>query len=506
MEQVIRIENLKKSFNSIPVLKSINITMKAGMTYAVVGKNGAGKSTLVKILAGIYQPDNGHIYYNSEEVYIKNPKDALKLRWSFLFQDLELFDNLTIAENVFFNNYPKSFLSTVRKNQIVKKADELAKTVGLRISSEVKVEQLSMGEKHLVAFMRMIARGADVMVLDEISSALTNEDAKLIFDLIKRLKEQGKIILFVTHNLNEIFSQVDEVIVLRDGEVVTQQDTRKIKDNELIHNIVGQEVRKRYPKLPVKQGREILRVENLGVSSGLKNISFVLKRGEVLGITGLVGSGRTTLAKCLFGITPATEGEIFYNRRKVKIKSPMSAVKLGIGLIPDDRRNEGIFNVSDLKLNITIGHLKAIEHRRIRWMIDRAAEKKLTQQYLERLGVDYFSLEQQMKFLSSGNQQKVLVARWFLSNSDVLILDEPTKELDIASKVEVYNLINEMVRQGKAVILISSDFSEIIGMSDRVMVLSCGRMVMKMDKKNVTKDRILKRALDEELKRFEESL
>ena len=485
------------------MLKSIDVTIRAGRIYAIVGKNGAGKSTLVKLLAGIYQPDGGEIYYKNERVTIKSPKDALKLGWSFLFQDLELFENLTVAENVFFNNFPKSAFGVVKAKQITEMTNELAQTVGLKATSDMPVSRLGMGEKHLVAFMRMLARDADVIVLDEISSALTNEDAKLIFDVIKKLKAMGKIVLFVTHNLNEIFSQVDEVIVLRDGEVVTQSDISSIIDSELIHSIVGQEVRKRYPKLPVKQGREILRVDKLGFEKGLKDISFRLRRGEVLGITGLVGSGRTTLAKCLFGIIPGYNGDVYYNRRKVKIKSPKNAVKLGIGLIPDDRRKEGIFNVSDLMLNLTIGHLQAIERRHIRWMIDKAAEKRLTKEYLTRLGVDYFSLEQQMKFLSSGNQQKVLIARWFLSNSDVLILDEPTKELDIASKVEVYNLINEMVRRQKAVIMISSDFSEIIGMSDRVMVLSCGRMVMEMDKKNVTKDRILKRALEEELKRFE---
>ena len=503
MDRVIQIKELKKSFNNIPILKNIDVTIRSGRIYAIVGKNGAGKSTLVKILAGIYQPDSGDIFYKGEKLLIRSPKDALKLGWSFLFQDLELFENLTVAENVFFNNFPKSPLGVVRSKQIIDMTDELAQTVGLKAKSDTPVSQLGMGEKHLVAFMRMLARDADVIVLDEISSALTNEDAKLIFDVIKKLKAMGKIVLFVTHNLNEIFSQVDEVIVLRDGEVVTQTDTGHIIDSELIHSIVGQEVRKRYPKLPVKQGKEILRVENLGFEKGLKDISFVLKRGEVLGITGLVGSGRTTLAKCLFGIIPGYDGEIYYNRRKVKIKSPKNAVKLGLGLIPDDRKKEGIFNVSDLMLNLTIGHLDAIERRHIRWMIDKTEEKRLTKEYLNKLGVDYFSLEQQMKFLSSGNQQKVLIARWFLTNTDVLILDEPTKELDIASKVEVYNLINEMVRREKAVILISSDFSEIIGMSDRVMVLSCGRMVMEMDKKNVTKDRILKRALEEELKRFQ---
>ena len=241
----------------------------------------------------------------------------------------------------FFNNYPKNALGVVNPKQIADMTDELAQTVGLKAGSNVQVGKLGMGERHLVAFMRMLARDADVIVLDEISSALTNEDAKQIFDVIKKLKAMGKIVLFVTHNLNEIFSQVDEVIVLRDGEVVTQTDTGHIIDSELIHSIVGQEVRKRYPKLPVKQGKEILRVDKLGFEKGLKDISFKLRRGEVLGITGLVGSGRTTLAKCLFGIIPGYNGDIYYNRRKVKIKSPKNAVRLGLGLIPDDRRNEG---------------------------------------------------------------------------------------------------------------------------------------------------------------------
>ena len=420
-----------------------------------------------------------------------------------MFQDLELFDNLTISENVFFNNFPTKNMGVVNKNRIQMKTQELSQRVGLKADGRTKVDQLGMGERHLVAFMRILARNADVMVFDEISSALTNEDAKYIFDIIQELKKEGKYILLITHNLKEIFSQVDDVIVLRDGEVVNQTPTAMIKDRELIKSIVGQEVRKRYPKLPVKQGKEVLRLQDVSVPNVLDNVSFVLRRGEVLGITGLVGSGRTSLARCIFGINPGYSGDMYFNRKRIKIRSPKAAVKLGIGLIPDDRKKEGIFNVSDLKLNITIGHLQAIERRRIRWMIDKTAERKLAAHYLERLGVDYFSLEQQMRFLSSGNQQKVLIARWFLANTEVLILDEPTKELDIASKVEVYNLINEMVRRGKAVIFISSDFSEIIGMSDRVMVLSCGKVVMEMDKNSVTKDRILKRALDEEMKHLQ---
>jgi ribose transport system ATP-binding protein len=501
-ERTIEIKNLSKSFNNIPVLKNVSIRMEAGRVYAVVGKNGAGKSTFVKLLAGIHQPDGGEIFYNGRRVAIKSPKDALGLGWSFVFQDLELFDNLSIAENVFFNNFPDEKLGMVSKKKIQELAQELCRRVGLKADCRTKVGLLGMGEKHLVAFMRMLARDADVMIIDEISSALTHEDAGYIFNVIRELKQQGKFIIFVTHNIGEIYAQVDNVIVLRDGEVVVQEETSRIKDRELMKSIVGQEVRKRYPKLPVKQGREILRVSGITVPGVLDNVSFALRRGEVLGITGLVGSGRTSLVKCIFGITPGYSGEIYYNRKRIRIRSPKAAVKYGIGLIPDDRKKEGIFNVSDLMLNITIAHLQAIERRRPRWMIDRAAEKKLAAQYLERLGVDYYSLGQQMKYLSAGNQQKVLVARWFLASTDVLILDEPTKELDIASKVEVYNLINEMVRQEKAVIFISSDFSEVIGMSDRVMVLSCGRVVMEMDKNSVTKDRILKRALDEELKRL----
>jgi inositol transport system ATP-binding protein len=501
-ENAIEINNVSKSFNNIPVLRNVSIRIEPGCVYAVVGKNGTGKSTLVKLLAGIYQPDGGEIRYKGQRVELRSPMDALNLGWSFVFQDLDLFENLSIAENVYFNNYPAEWVGIVRKKKIQAMAQELCEKVGLKVDCRTKVKQLGMGQKKLVAFMRMLARNAEVMVIDEISSALTNEDADCIFNVIEKLKRCGKYIVIVTHNIGEIYAHVDNVIVLRDGEVVVQEETKRIQDKELVKSIVGQELRKRYPKLPVSRGREILRAQGLTVPGILDNVSFVLRRGEVLGITGLVGSGRTSLAKCIFGIIPGYSGEIYYNRKRIRIRSPKAAVKYGIGLIPDDRKKEGIFNVSDLMLNITIAHLKSVERRRLRWMIDRTAERKLTTEYLERLGVDYFSLGQQMKYLSSGNQQKVLIARWFLANTDVLILDEPTKELDIASKVEVYNLINEMVRQGKAVIFISSDFSEVIGMSDRVMVLSCGHVVMEMDKNSITKDRILKRALDEELRRF----
>lgn len=499
MPNGLTLNRLSKSFNEIPVLKNVSMVFEAGRVYAVVGKNGAGKSTLVKILAGIYQPDEGEIYFNNQKINIKTPKDALNLKWSFVFQDLDLFDNMTIAENVFFNNYPARDLIIVDKKKINVQTQELAELVGLKADPETKAGCLGMGEKHLVAFMRALARDADVLVIDEATAALTNEEAKKIFDIIGQLKAKGKVIIFVTHNQNEIFAHIDNIIVLRDGEVVIQEDVDKIEDADLIQSIVGKDVRKRYPKLPTKPGQELLRVSNLSLPSVLSNVSFVLNRGEVLGITGLVGSGRTSLAKCIFGIQPRYSGEIYYNRKRVKIASPKDAVKCGIGLVPDDRKKEGIFNVSDLMLNITISHLQSIEFQKIRWLVSKSAERKLTEQYLERLGVNYFSLNQQMKYLSSGNQQKVLIARWLLASMDILILDEPTKELDIASKVEVYNLINEIVRQGKSVIFISSDFSEIIGMCDRVIALSCGKVVMDMEKVSVTKDKILKRVLAEEI-------
>ena len=431
------------------------------------------------------------------QVNLKSPKDARQLGWGFVLQDLGLFDNLSIAENIYFNNFPDEKAGILNKHSILTNAKKLCETVGFHMDVRTKVANLGMGQKHIVAFLRLIALNPSVMVIDELSSALTHEDTKRIFHMIRTYKDKGCPVLYVTHNISDIYSYVDNVIVIRDGEVVIDDRIENVKDNEILMSMVGKDLRKRYPKLVAARGSEALRAEKVSVPGLLEDISFVLNRGEVLGVTGLVGSGRSTLAKVLSGLSPGYGGDIYYNRRKIRLRSPKYAVKQGICLIPDDRVREGIFNVSDLRLNITVAHLNAIERPRLNFVIDRKLEKKIVTEYLERLGVYYFSLDQQMRYLSSGNQQKVLIARWLLANADVLIMDEPTKELDVASKVEVYNLINEMIRQNKAVVFISSDFTEIVGMSDRILVLAGGRIVLETDKKHATNDLILKSALKE---------
>jgi ribose transport system ATP-binding protein len=494
--KAIKLREISKSFNNISILKGINMDIEPGKISALLGKNGAGKTTIVKILAGVYHPDSGSIYCGDEKVIIRTPKDARALGWGFVLQDLGLFDNLTIAENIYFNNFPDEKAGVLNKASINKNAKLLCESMGLGdLDVRAKVGNLGMGQKHLVAFLRLIALKPKAMIIDEISSALTHEETSMIFSFLKEFKRCGCPILYVTHNLSDVHALVDNIIIIRDGEVIINDRIENVKDNELLRSVVGQENRKRYPKLIGVKGEEILRADNISIPGTLHDISFVLRRGEVLGITGLVGSGRTALAKVLSGLMPNYHGDIYYNRRRIRLRSPKTAVKKGICMLPDDRVKEGIFNVSDLRLNITIAHLNAIESPHIKFVIDPGQEKKIVTQYLERLGVNYFSLDQQMRYLSSGNQQKVVIARWLLANANVFIMDEPTKELDVASKVEVYNLINELIRENRAVIFISSDFTEIVGMSDRIIVLASGRVVLETDK--ATNDMILKSAMKE---------
>jgi len=495
-DTVLELKHIKKSFNDITVLNDINVSLQKGKTYALIGNNGAGKSTIVKILAGIYQADAGQIYYNNELMNIKNPSDSLNIGLGFVQQELGLFDNLTIAENIFFNNAPDERFGIIKRKKAITLASKMCRDIRLKVNVKQKLRELGTGEKHIVAFLRVLARDPNVMIIDELSSALTHEESKEIFRLINEFKNKGRPVLFVTHNMSEILSEVDNVIILRDGEVVANEDAKNLRDNDIVKSMLGnRDVRNKYPKLIAQKGDEILRLEGVSLPGWIEGISFVLKRGEVLGITGLVGSGRSTLAKTIFGLYPNYKGSIFVKKKRLRIKNPKMAVQYGISMLPDDRISEAIFNVSDLKLNITVPHLSSIENANIRWMLDRREEKRIVREYLDRLGVSYFSLNQQMKYLSSGNQQKVLIARWLLANTDIIIMDEPTKDLDIASKVEVYNLMNEMVREGKAIIFISSDFSEIIGMSDRIILLSQGKIALAMDRKDVTKNIILKNVL-----------
>ncbi|MEI6101731.1 MAG: sugar ABC transporter ATP-binding protein, partial [Eubacteriales bacterium] len=470
--KTIKLKGISKNFNSISILKNINLDIEPGKIYALFGKNGAGKTTIVKILAGVYQADSGSILYGNQEVSIRSPKDARRLGWGFVLQDLGLFDNLTIAENIYFNNFPGEKGGILNKKSIISNAKKLCESVGFNLDVNTKVANIGMGQKHIVAFLRLIALKPQAMIIDELSSALTHEEIKHIFKVLNAAKKNGCPILYVTHNLSDIYKYVDNIVVIRDGEVIINDRIENVADSELFLGIAGADQRKRYPKLVVSRGPEVLRTENISIPGVLHDISFVLHRGEVLGIAGLVGSGRTALAKVLSGMLPNYMGDLYFNRKKIRLSSPKVAVKQGICLIPDDRVREGIFNVSDLKLNITIAHLDAIENPQIKFLIDHKQEKEIVTQYLDCLGVTYFSIDQQMRYLSSGNQQKVLIARWLLTNAAVFIMDEPTKELDVASKVEVYNLINELIRQNKAVIFISSDLSEIVGMCDRILVLA----------------------------------
>lgn len=494
METAIRVRNLYKYFNGNTVLKSLDFTLNKEEIHALIGKNGAGKTTFIKIITGIYKPDLGEIYVGRTKVNIKSPYDSLKLGISAVHQELNLFDDLTVAENIYFNNLSSKY-GMVNQSELYSRAKKLCDSFGINLDIKKKIRNLSMGEKHFVALARVLSQDSKIIIMDEITSALTVEECNILFNIINILKSKGYSILYVTHNISEIYNIVDKVSVLRDGEIVETENINDADTDSLARSMVGKELKKRYPKLPVKKGEKILHVENLTFKNFISDISFSLRKGEILGITGLMGSGRSIVAKTLFGIYKYDKGKIFYNGKEVNLKNQADAVKLGICYIPEDRMKEGILTSSDIKFNISIAHLGAVEREKVRWMVDNNIENERIMQYLLRLGVSFSSIYQPVVELSSGNQQKILIARWLLANSNILIMDEPTKDLDIASKVEVYNIMNELVREGKGIIFVSSDFTELTGMCDRVVVLKNGRISKELKRNDATKEKILKYAL-----------
>jgi len=494
MGNILFSSNISKTFNGVEILKDISFELVEGEVYAFLGRNGTGKSTLMKILSGVYEPDSGIIYFNGRKVNIRNPYDAAKMGIYMVHQDVILFETLSIAENIYFNNYPRAPFGIVDKKRVMLEAQKLCDELEFNIDCQRKVKDLSMGEKQFVALARAVSQKSKVLIMDEPTLALTMEECSKLFKIIRHLKETGISILYVTNNINEIYKIADRVSVLRDGEIVLTQNVADVKANELVYNMVGRDVKKRYPKLPISKGKEIFRVEGISRGNMFHDISFNLRRGEILGITGLIGSGRTAIAKTIFGEFIGYKGDIYLRDTKANIRSPMDAVKQGICYIPEDRMMQGLLQYSSIKENVSIANLGGVENEKVRWMINRKIEKKRVTEYIDRLAVRCLGIDQSVRDLSGGNQQKVLIARWLIANSTVLILDEPTKGLDIVSKVEVYNIMNELAREGKGIIFISSDFSEVIGMCDRILVMASGRISKIFNRDEATKEMILRYA------------
>lgn len=493
---VIEMRNINKQFDGIAVLKDINFTVHEGEVHVLFGENGSGKTVLMKILSGILKQDSGQIFFNGDIVEISSYRDAQLLGIKAVFQDELLFGELTVAENLFISKIPnkhKSFISLVNPSKTIVGCNKVFESMNIKIDPKRLVKDLQVWERKFVEIAKAIMMKPKVIIMDEPTNLFTNDKIENVYNIIQSLKEKGIAIIYISHHIEEVLKIADRITILNECNIVSTGLKEQFGKESLIKLSAGNDYVYGYPKLPIKKGREFFRVQNITVENVINNISFNLRKGEILGIAGLVGSGRTGIAKALFGVNKLSSGEIYLNGTKLNIKSPKDAIKAGIGFVSEDRLQEGLIEEFDIPSNITLPSLNSVKRG---LFLKNEKEKEIARKFIKKLVIKTPFVEQEVKKLSGGNQQKIVLSKWMFSGSKLFIFDEPTTGLDTGSKVEVYNMMNEIVLNNSAIILISSNLSELLGMSDRIICLYDGCSVMEMSRENFRAEKVLEYITD----------
>jgi inositol transport system ATP-binding protein len=491
-EYLLEVEGVRKAFPGVLALDDVSFKLKRGHVHALMGENGAGKSTLMKIVAGIYTPDSGSFRLKGQEIRLHSPLDALRYGIAMIHQELNLMNFMTVAENIWIRREPLNALGLVRHEEMRRRTRELFERLDIGIDPETEVRDLSVASRQMVEIAKAVSYDSDVLIMDEPTSALTEREVDHLFKIIRTLKAQGKGIIYITHKMNELFEIADEVSVFRDGRFVGEHAATDVTRDDIIRLMVGREITQMFPKETVPIGEVALSVKGLSLEGRFRDISFDLRKGEILGFAGLVGSGRSNVAETLFGVTPATSGTIAIDGREVAVKNPGMAMDAGMAFLTEDRKESGCFLLLDIMANMQIALLRH-GHATAGFVREREIEA-LCQQQKSRLRVRTPDLEEPVINLSGGNQQKVLIARWLMTKPRILILDEPTRGIDVGAKAEIHKLISELAGQGVAVLMISSEMPEVLGMSDRILVMHEGRMTGIVDRKDATQVKIMELA------------
>lgn len=496
MSEILRMEKIHKRFPGVHALKGVDFRLERGDIHALLGENGAGKSTMIKILAGIYTMDDGSITIEHNKCTIKSVHDSQKYGISVIHQELCLVPNMNVAENIFLGKEPshdKSFF--IDNKKLYSDAQKLINSLGLDIQATEKVSTLSVAQQQMVEITKALSINAKILVMDEPTSSLTQNEVEILFRTIRKLKINNVSIIYVSHKLEEIFEISDKITVLRDGNYISTKETRQTNRNELITMMVGRELTQFYLKADRKQNDEIIfEVKNIYRKGDLNNISFSLRKGEILGLAGLVGAGRTELARAIFGIDSIDSGEIYIRNIKCKIKTPRDAMKNGIAYVPEDRKQQGLFLYSSVGYNITM----LVLNQFIKIVgINKNKENTIVKNYVDKLSIKTPHNKQLVNNLSGGNQQKVVLAKWLASEPKVLILDEPTRGIDVGAKAEIYSIMSMLAKNGVSIIMISSELTEIINMCDRVLVMSNGRLTGNLSGNDVNQEQIMQCVLKE---------
>jgi inositol transport system ATP-binding protein len=486
-EFLLSMTNISKQFPGVRALDNVQLNVKKGTVHALMGENGAGKSTLMKCLIGIYTPDSGSIVFKDEELHVVNTHYALSKGISMIHQELNPIPHMTVAENIYIGRETRTWYGLVDMKKMNKRTKELLGRLDIKLDPTKKMVELSIANTQLVEIAKAVSYDSDLIVMDEPTSAITEAEVAVLFRIIRSLKEQGRSVIYITHKMDEVFKITDEVTVFRDGTYISTDPTNTLSRNMLIQKMVGRELTDMFQKERANTGETVLEVRNL-TGRKFKNVSFEVKRGEIFGVAGLMGAGRTELLEAVFGVTKPYSGEVFVDGKKVAIRSPADSIKLGLALLTEDRKLTGLYINAMVRDNMTIANMKNymrglfVNFRKI----DADCERMRNQ-----LQIRTPSLKQIIKYLSGGNQQKVLISRWLLTGPSILILDEPTRGIDVGAKAEIYRLMTELTHQGKTIIMISSELPEILGMSDRIMVMHEGDKIGELSRAEATQEKIL---------------
>jgi ribose transport system ATP-binding protein len=490
-QPLLRMEHISKSFPGVQALADVDFELYPGEILGFLGENGAGKSTLIKILSGIHVKDEGMIQFNDHAINPHTPHEAQSLGISTIHQELALVPYLTVAENIFLNREPRHALGLVDFRRMNREAEAILHDLGADIPGHKLIRELNVAAQQMVEIAKAVSRKASLILMDEPTSALSSREVDALFALMRRLKERGVAVVFVSHRLDEVRQIVDRVIIMRDGRRVGSLPIAEASEERIIRLMVGRDVGL-FPKEEAEVGEPVLEVRNLAGQNGVKNISLTVRKGEIVGLAGLIGAGRTELVRLICGVDKLTHGEVLMEGKQVKIKSPASAVKHGIGWIPEDRKLYGLILGMDVQENTTMAILRRISN--LLGAVRRKEAKKISTHYVETLSIVTPSLRQIVRNLSGGNQQKVVLAKWLSTEPKLLIMDEPTRGIDIGAKAEVHALMSQLAKRGIGILMISSEMPEIIGMSDRVIVMCQGRVTGEFERGKLDQEEIMTRA------------
>lgn len=481
-------KNIYKAFGTNAVLEGVNFDTHGGEIHALMGENGAGKSTMMNILTGMHKKDQGTILINGKEHSYTNPKEAEEHGVSFIHQEMNTWPQMTVLENLFIGKEMKNKIGFIRSKEMKTLALKTFKELGITMDLDADVQTLSVGQQQMIEIAKALMTDCQVLIMDEPTAALTDREIRMLFKIIQHLKTKEVAIIYISHRMEEIFEISDRITVMRDGMTVDTTLTKETNVDDVVRKMVGREISDYYPKKNAEIGETVFEVKNLSGTSGFENISFSVKSGETVGFSGLMGAGRTEIMRGIFGIDPISQGEIILEGKKVQLKNPSTAIKAGVGFLTENRKDEGLVLDFSIKDNIS---LPSIDEFRVRGLIDTKTEDEFVQLLMKRLTVKAQNEDISAGSLSGGNQQKVVLAKWIGIGPKVLILDEPTRGVDVGAKREIYQLMNELAERGVAIVMVSSDLPEVLGVSDRILVVHEGKIAGELNRTEATQEKIM---------------